>query len=302
MEENFCPLCGSNQFSFFLESKGLNGNDCTLLSCRNCGLVRTKEIEGNEYPAWLNYNPGNIRSLFNRIEFYYIRMRWRRERRFVKKFIKEDALLLDVGSGSALFLNECRNMKIEAEGIEKHIDLKFNKGNYHGIYQLDVESDPLPENRYDCVTLYHSLEHMREPSMVLRKIRNTLKNNGILLIQVPNIDSWQFRAFKGRWFHLFLPYHTFHFSRETLTKMLKKHGFSIISIRHFSNRWNAEGWSASILKWNPIYFLRERAGGRNAVLRKCLYFLVTIMFIPLSFLESIFKKGGVITVIARKVS
>lgn len=304
MSGNFCSFCRSNQFSFFLESTGvLDGKNYTLLLCRTCGIVRTAGFKSVDYSPELNYKySGSQKSLFQKIEFCYIKMRWRHEVLFLKRFLREDAALLDIGSGNGLFLNECKNMKIQAEGVEKFIDSKFAQNSSPKVYALDIESDELPDNDYDCVTLYHSLEHLDEPSMVLQKLRRVLRRDGLLLVQVPNIDSWQFRLFKGRWFHLFLPYHRIHFSAGTLKGLLEKNGFSIIHTRHFSNRWNAEGWSASILKWNPVYFLKKKSENNKLIIQKFIYLLLTVIFIPVSLLESIFKKGGVITLIARKVN
>jgi len=302
MSSNFCTLCGSNQFDFFLESTGIiDKKKYTLIKCRECGIVRTPEFGNIDYTPDLNYHYSeNQKSLFEKIEFFYIQARWKQEVKFLKKFLPDNALLLDAGSGNGIFLDECKNMGIHAEGIEKYINLMLTKKNSLRVYQLDMESDELPNHDYDCVTLFHSLEHMREPHKVLQKIRGVLKKDGLLLIQVPNIDSWQFLIFKSHWFHLFLPYHRYHFNTRTLKKLLLNNRFSVTYERHFSNRWNMEGWSASILKWNPVYFLQKRS--ERMPLKKLIYLLLTIIFIPVSLLESALKKGGVITLIARKVN
>lgn len=308
MNKNACPVCGSNKFFPFLDSRDIYcDKTCSLLKCMTCGLVKTfvvdkeshSEItEINTYPAELNYRYGeNQNSIFNKIEFYYINRRWKQEVKLLKRYLKKDALLLDIGAGSGLFLKALQNQGIRAEGIDKYIDLKMNGLK---ILPLDIEKEDLPYAGYDCVTMYHSLEHMKNPSVVLKKIRDALNNGGMLLLQVPNIASWQFRIFRKRWFHLFLPFHIFHYSTDTLTRLLENNGFSIIHIRHFSNRWNVEGWSASVLRWNPVYFLIKKAEKNNALLQKFVYLFVTMLFIPFALVEAIFKRGGVITVVARK--
>jgi SAM-dependent methyltransferase len=41
------------------------------------------------------------------------------------------------------------------------------------------------EGQFDVITLIHALEHFEEPYAVLRKVRELLKDDGLLLIQLP---------------------------------------------------------------------------------------------------------------------
>jgi SAM-dependent methyltransferase len=303
MFSSHCPLCGGEEFSFFLSAGPVqNRNNYDLLNCSSCGLVQTlRKGEDSTYPPELNYKSSEVqKSLIKWLEFFYINLRWKQEVYFLKKFLPDGAILLDVGSGNGLFLAELQRHKIYAEGIDKYIDMTSIAVNSVKIHKVDIESNHLPEKTYDCITLFHSLEHFKNPAHVLKKLRQVLNEGGLLLVQLPNIDSWQFMVFKKRWFHLFLPYHNYHFSTETLKKLLLNNGFSIVHVRHFSNRWNAEGWSASLLKKNPVWFLKAKSSGKGTLLAELIYFFVTILFFPLALLESLFKKGGVITVIARR--
>jgi hypothetical protein len=49
--------------------------------------------------------------------------------------------------------------------------------------ELDVAQGPIeslpPEQRFDAVTLWHSLEHMREPRRVLEWVRGALAPGGV---------------------------------------------------------------------------------------------------------------------------
>lgn len=287
-----CPLCERVVTEIFLENP-------PLLRCPSCGLVVSPNSTYLiDYPEELNYSSLRV-SFVERLENSYIQKRWKREVRFLKKFIAPGSSILDIGCGRGEFLKECERNGFVTEGVEKNLPPEFKNKN---ILKIDIEKNRLPEKKYDAITFYHSLEHMRDPAKVLRKIRDSLKDKGIVIVQVPNIDSLQFKIFKGRWFHLFLPFHRYHFSTETITGLLKECGFSLEHVRHFSNRWNPEGWSASILSWNPLYFIREKRVGKSPFLKESLYFIITLMFIPLAILEAFLKRGGVITVVARKTN
>ncbi|MFJ7825273.1 class I SAM-dependent methyltransferase [Psychrobacillus sp. NPDC096623] len=79
-----------------------------------------------------------------------------------------------VVDGSETMLNEC---KIRLE----------NKNNieYHKSYFEDYKSD----KKFDVIIMSHVLEHLDNPVQVLQKISSLLKEDGVLLIAVPNADS-----------------------------------------------------------------------------------------------------------------
>jgi SAM-dependent methyltransferase len=96
----------------------------------------------------------------------------------------------------------------------------------------------LAESSFDLITMWHALEHVHEPLVVLREAHRLLAERGKLLVAVPNIDSLPFRWFGPAWFGLDLPRHLTHFTPETLRRMLEHAGFTcgpLRMIRH--GRW-----------------------------------------------------------------
>ena len=88
----------------------------------------------------------------------------------------------------------------------------------------DVE---LPAPGYDVAIFQHSLEHVNEPLRDLRLARTALRDDGTLLVSLPNFDSWQRCLFGARWFHLDLPRHRTHFSAAGLERLLSRAGFAV---------------------------------------------------------------------------
>ncbi len=88
------------------------------------------------------------------------------------------------------------------------------------------------------VTMWHVLEHTRDPIAVLREIRRILKDNGIFILAIPNLNNFLFqlayRLIRGRRMHLFDPddreLHLYHFTTETIRLALEKTGFSVQKI------------------------------------------------------------------------
>jgi len=97
------------------------------------------------------------------------------------------------------------------------------------IFQGDIRDAQYGNNTFDIVTLWHTLEHLTTPLETLREIRRILKPEGLLFIEVPNInflENYFFRFF-GITKHLFFMEHLVHFSPKTLKNIVRKAGFII---------------------------------------------------------------------------
>ena len=99
------------------------------------------------------------------------------------------------------------------------------------IHTGTVESAPFPPGTFDLVLMSHSLEHFPSPVEALRRTRWFLKEDGLLVIHVPNVHSLEFKLFGRWWFQLDPPRHFYHFDRASLTAALAKAGFSAQVVR-----------------------------------------------------------------------
>ncbi|HWR01228.1 MAG TPA: hypothetical protein VN371_05145, partial [Chlorobaculum sp.] len=69
--------------------------------------------------------------------------------------------------------------------------------------------------------------------------------DGMLVIALPNIESNDARRYGPRWIALDAPRHLYHFTPETVSRLLVKHGFTVIDIKAFVpdaiyNVWHSE--------------------------------------------------------------
>ena len=83
--------------------------------------------------------------------------------------------------------------------------------------------DKYPAKHFDVIIFRHLLEHLYDLHSFLDAVFYSLKDDGCIFIEVPNIYStFQFGGF-GSFFHQ----HISHFSIETLQHLLNKHQFAI---------------------------------------------------------------------------
>ncbi len=100
---------------------------------------------------------------------------------------------------------------------------------------LDARAGTLAEaalapGSFDAVVFRQSLEHVPDPAADLARAHAALRVGGLLAISVPNFGCWQRRRFGGRWFHLDLPRHRFHFDAAALCGALARAGFEDIHV------------------------------------------------------------------------
>ena len=96
-----------------------------------------------------------------------------------------------------------------------------------------IETAPWPDGTFDLIIMSHSLEHMADPALAVRRAYALLRDGGTLLVAVPNWDSWQRRAFKENWTPLDVPRHLTHFSPKSLRLAAAEAGFRRGNTRNY---------------------------------------------------------------------
>jgi hypothetical protein len=134
-----------------------------------------------------------------------------------------------------------------------------------------------------------------------------------LILAVPNFGSLQSQRTANDWFHLDLPRHLYHFTPETLQRLLACNEFHYESVRHMAMLQNSFGWLQSILNRvsgtprNSLYSLLHRGGEhpvvQNLSMRQRLKLKLGYWFgLPLAAAVSLYEaaagQGGTITVTA----
>jgi len=238
---NLCPLCGSSNVGPHIQTNDffLSGEPFSLFRCFNCGFVFTQDHPdektiGRYYASeeYLSHNDsakGIIGSLY-RISRDFMLKRKRRLVETEKGFKR--GRLLDIGSGTGHFLHLMKQAGWEIKGIE--INEKARKFAVSSL-GLDVISPDkisfLLSRSYECITLWHVLEHFEDPFRYLSEISRLLADGGICIIALPNSNSFDAEHYKKFWAAYDVPRHIWHFSPFTFQLFAQKTGFKIRTIK-----------------------------------------------------------------------
>ncbi|MFH1788033.1 MAG: class I SAM-dependent methyltransferase [Candidatus Altiarchaeota archaeon] len=106
--------------------------------------------------------------------------------------------ILDVGCGTGTLGFEMKKRGNIVWGLdvsERAIKLARDKLDKVFICDVaDLENLPVKGEEFDVIVFADILEHLDEPGKVLREYQKYLKENGHVIVSLPNIASWTIRA------------------------------------------------------------------------------------------------------------
>jgi len=135
--------------------------------------------------------------------------------------------LLDVGSNRGSFARALLDAAPLAELLAVEPDERVAQScaglERTTLLAARIEDAALETGRFDVVHSCHTIEHLAHPARVLADHRRTLKDDGVLVLDAPNIALIGAADIVEEWF---IDKHLYHFSERTLTRMIKAAGFS----------------------------------------------------------------------------
>ena len=219
-----CPVCG-NQKGNTLQDTPLHVYLCAL--CGHSFTILPKgehEVYGENYftedykNCFLHPNIRLFKSISKKIRLY---------------FGNRAISLLDMGCGKGDLLRflKTHNDNVELFGIDlignENNDITFMTGDF---FEHDFN------RKFDVVTSIMSIEHVDDPDLFARKIRDILEPNGLAFIDTINSNSLIYRlarlfkkiGWRGPYERLYHKHHLQHYTGESLEMLLKKANFEII--------------------------------------------------------------------------
>jgi len=157
---------------------------------------------------------------------------------------------LEVGSGAGWMLRALRKRGWRVVGNERNVQSSIAALPKEGLPVFVGGLNAIRSNaQFDLIVLFQVLEHLENPLTVLRHCARLLAPQGVLVVAVPNLNSWQARLCGPFWFHLDVPRHLFHFTPASLSQTLEAAGLRVMRIGYSSPEHDPYGWIQSIQNW-----------------------------------------------------
>ena len=164
--------------------------------------------------------------------------------------------LVDLGCWVGFLVSEAGGRGWRASGVEPS---RFASEYARSTLGLDVatgtlESADLPDGEFDAVVMADVIEHLPEPGDALDRIHALLAPDGVLMLALPDAGSRVAGVLGARWWSV-LPTHVQYFTRESLSRLLARHGFAVewidtapkaFTVRYYLER--LEGYSAPVAR------------------------------------------------------
>lgn len=225
MKSDQCYLCGNEKLKLIVPL------DWPIRKCLNCNLIQVSPL-----PSLSAVNKLYQGDYWKNFSFYSSQLPahkkyFRKKITDIKK-LRKGGRLLDVGCAYGTLIKEANDQGFTAEGVDisgfavkqcRKKNLKASAG---------VITDVRKNNYYDVITAFEVVEHERDPLLTLRTAKQLLKPGGLLVVSVPNSNSWSAKIMGRYWFGYRHKEHLFHFTKDSLNVLLKKAGFSNIIINN----------------------------------------------------------------------
>ena len=231
-----CPICDSTEFDHIITSNDytVSQNPFNIVGCMQCSFRFTNPRPTNDnlpefyksinYISHSNTKKGFVSQVYHLVRKYTLNQKL--------KLLKANVAvgnLLDYGCGTGTFLKQANAKGWNSYGTEpdegaRELSNSNKKLAFVNKQELNA-FDPLIT--FNAITLWHVLEHVTDLQETLEFFKQKLNPNGVLIIAVPNYNSYDAKHYKAHWAAYDLPRHLYHFEAKTISQLLAKYGFAL---------------------------------------------------------------------------
>ncbi len=225
-----CNLCGARDPLPLCVNCSLH-----IVRCRVCGLVfvnpqPTLEALREYHAAGELMSQDGWSSYFSHSQEQICDL-WQERFADVKRWKQaQNASLLDVGAGYGDFLHYASKEGWQVSGFEFSPAVAKLSREKYGIALAvgDLFEMPFPNQSFDVITMWHVLEHLADPTAVLKRLFELLRPGGVLVLEVPNLDCLIRKSYRVP---MTVNLHLYHFSSATLSRLASAAGFKVLRSR-----------------------------------------------------------------------
>lgn len=208
-----------------------------VVQCPVCALVYVSPRLGPEalqrlYDEPEYFEEGGVYGAQHRLSPAMLLQRlWTAGRlRALRGVVPPPAGLLEIGSAYGLFLSAAQRAGYAVRGVELSAT---GAAHARSAYGLDVFCGQLADSPTDPVSVicaFDTIEHVPDPLVFLRQVRERLTGDGVVLLSLPYISSLPARLLGRRWWTLKPEQHITHFTPATLRLVAARAGLVVTDV------------------------------------------------------------------------
>ena len=233
-----CPICGGGDFVPFLLATDhtVSKESFNLTTCAACGFCvtnprPTQSTIGKYYESKNYISHTNATNSLQDRTYQLVRKRAIRTKHKQIAQFKPQGTILDMGCGTGEFLAYLRGKGYTVRGIEPNLAAREQAISNHALDVVpDIDRIP-PSEQFQTITLWHVLEHVYDVKDTLKKLHARMPTGGLLVIAVPDRESWDAQHYGANWAAYDVPRHLSHFRRRDIGQLLSDQGFQLVKTR-----------------------------------------------------------------------
>ncbi len=266
-----CAICGNKQNTRVLYKSSLNlkkinsktfsarripdGTHYRFLKCLTCSLIFSSPILS---PQEINKLYAKSYFSYNNEAKYLQQTYWNYFQKVLKNLTTKNLKLkiLEVGCGNGFFLEYLKKHGFnQVYGVEPSQDAvrQTVKGLQNRIKNSILKKNLFPNQSFNLVCCFHTLDHVLNPNDFLVQVKSLLKKDGIALFILHDTEGLSTKLF-GERSAIFDIEHIYLFNKKNLTILFEKNGFKVISVFNVTNTYPLTYW----FKMVPIPLLLKQ--------------------------------------------
>lgn len=140
--------------------------------------------------------------------------------------------MLDIGFGSAVMMRVAREKGWRATGVEvSKTAIEYAESCGFDVFYGELEEAKYPDNHFDVITASEIIEHCPQPDVLLGEVIRILRPGGLFWATTPSAGGLSYKLTGLDWTIICPPEHLQLFSKKAVRSMLKKAGFSQVTIQ-----------------------------------------------------------------------
>jgi 2-polyprenyl-3-methyl-5-hydroxy-6-metoxy-1,4-benzoquinol methylase len=241
VHHSVCPLCANEEIrlQFNCNDHFVSGRSFEIFKCSSCGFNFTQDspdesgiaqfYESDEYIS----HSDTAKGFTNKIYRIARSLMLKRKKNLINRITGlRKGTILDIGSGTGYFAGIMKKSGWLAKGIEINEKARTFSMAHFGleVYSPDMIS-AIAKDSFDCITLWHVLEHFHDPFNYISEILRLLKPGAVCVIALPNSGSFDARHYGQFWAAWDVPRHLWHFNPATFRNFSEKSGLILENLK-----------------------------------------------------------------------
>ena len=240
---NNCPVCKHDRSNLFISCTDhtVSRETFQVVQCEACGFRFTnprpaeseigKYYESEEYISHSGTTKGLVNKIYGIVRNYTIGQKLKLINRLTSSHKPGGRSILDIGCGTGEFLYASKQNDWNVTGIEPSEPARKHARENFGIDPILPEGlYNLKEKQFDVITMWHVLEHVHKLDQTIEQINKILADTGILVVAVPNCNSYDAEKYGAHWAAWDLPRHLYHFTKNDVEKLFGRFRFKLYEV------------------------------------------------------------------------